>query len=123
MNSETNLKQITIGYQWTNRKFAKQEQQPKINLSGNWLHKLGFTIGETCSIIATANYIQIIKDATPYLEATTEAPGDEVLPDFVAYQDGLHYEGYSDNVRLNYPDQWEELFNQFKNDYHHIRTR
>ncbi|MFA9220249.1 MAG: SymE family type I addiction module toxin [Sediminibacterium sp.] len=120
MNSDANLRKLTVGYQWTARKFSRQEQQPKINLSGNWLQKLGFTIGETCSIIATANYIQIVKDTTPprFEEPTT--PGDEVLPDFVQYLDSLHYEGYSDNIRIQYRDQWEELFEQYKHDYHRL---
>jgi hypothetical protein len=36
-----------------------------VKLSGRWLEKAGFLIGNSLSVMVTANYIQIIKDTTP----------------------------------------------------------
>lgn len=120
--NETSLRKLTVGYAWTNRKWQRQEQQPKIIIQGAWLERAGFLIGEVVKVIVADTYIQICKATTPQIEEPEE-PGDEVLPDFIQYQDNLHYEGYSDRIRENYPAQFEELFNQYKREFHHLRMR
>ncbi len=40
---------------------AKFTHTPKIQLTGNWLKKLGFQIGDTLTIIATDSIINIVK--------------------------------------------------------------
>lgn len=42
-------------------KFAKFTPTPKIQIQGNWLARLGFSIGETLSIVATGGVITIKK--------------------------------------------------------------
>jgi len=88
---------------------------PKLTLSGNWFEKAGFGIGEFVRVMVSDCIIQIIKEKTP--APIQEQPQPEPLENFVAYIDGLHYEGYSANIREFYPHQWEELLRQFTADY------
>ena len=43
-----------------------------VRLSGRWLERAGFLIGNTLSIIVTSNYIQIVKDTTPQKGGSNE---------------------------------------------------
>lgn len=122
MKEDTNLRKLTIGYGWTNRKWQRQEQNPKITIQGAWLEKAGFLIGEVVKVIVADTYIQICKASIPKLQEPEE-PGDEVIGDFIIYQDGLHYDGYSERIRQQYPEQFEELFAQYRKEFHRLRLR
>jgi Toxin SymE, type I toxin-antitoxin system len=126
MNTETRV--LKVGYlsrpktdyvnNYPKRGFKKV---PQLQIGGNWFAAAGFEVGEDVRIIISENCIQILKDDfTPLRPVQAAEPGQlnyNLIGDFVNYIDGLHYEGYSENVRRNYPDQWEELLRQYENDY------
>ena len=57
MNENANLRKLTVGYGWTNRKWKRQEQQPKITIQGAWLERAGFLIGEVVKVIVVFGII------------------------------------------------------------------
>mgnify|MGYP003527946290 FL=1 len=90
---------------------------PKLTLAGNWFEKAGFSIGDYVKILVTDSMVQIIKSKPPQAEEPQQVAPCEPLNDFVNYIDGLHYEGYSANIKRDYPDQWDELFRLYREDY------
>lgn len=64
MSTSTNLRILTISSIYIKQIFKKPIFKPKINLSGNWLEKAGFEIGEKVTISVSKNLL-IIKKIEP----------------------------------------------------------
>jgi hypothetical protein len=65
---EDKVRKITVSERnyKTLKNFTGLKQVPKIKIQGNWLRELGFEIGQTLCIIATAGMITIKKEDTSH---------------------------------------------------------
>ncbi len=53
-----NFRKLKIGYIWRG-KYSGEKQVPQINLSGNWLQKAGFEVGQNVKIEVQENRLII----------------------------------------------------------------
>jgi toxic protein SymE len=60
MSTLSNLRKIKISYQYQKTVFKKPILKPKLILSGDWLQRAGFEIGENV-IISVSNNLLIIQ--------------------------------------------------------------
>jgi len=52
-------------------------------------------------------------------EAETAAKANAVCEMFTSHMDGIFYEGYTEQLAKDYPDQYQIEFDQFLNTYSH----
>jgi len=62
MSTLSNLRKIKISYQYQKTVFKKPILKPKLILSGDWLQRAGFEIGENVIISVSQNQLIITKN-------------------------------------------------------------